>query len=250
VRKKLLALQALFIACVFCSEVFAENPFEKLTVDIEPILQNGCVRVPATKEGQGACCYEVDAHLDCTQVNFEKKYGCYEVQEVPNYFGGLKPSVPIVECIFEGNWQGETKDGIQYKGAGMLPIYNKYILFDSSGFKILNNPSEFKKFFVPIESPEEALSFAAALTGSYPLYRIEIPKGYKREASIISSTYVETPSNQTSGYKVHLFDYKKGGCGPHYFYSIDYVVTAEGDLTEIERQNIWRDPKQDNLCID
>ncbi|MCI0617896.1 hypothetical protein L0244_33405 [bacterium] len=239
-----------FMTCLFHSETFAENLFQKLAVDIQPILQNGCTRIPAKKEGQGDCCYEVPAHLDCTQLGIEKQYGCSPVQEVPSYLGGLSPKVPIVECIFYGKWGEETKDGIRYKGAGMIPVFNKYIVFESSGFKVLNNPSEFKKFFVPIESAEEALSYAAAITGSYPIYRIEIPKGYKREASIIRSTYVELLPGPSSGYKVHLFDYKVGGCGPHHHYAIDYMVTIDGSLKEVERQNIWRNPKEDNLCAD
>jgi hypothetical protein len=237
------------VSSFFNLETGAENSFQKLAVNIEPILQNGCTRVPAKKAGQGDCCYETPAHLDCTQAGFEKQYGCWpDIREVPNYFGGLQPKVAIVECIFTGNWNGGTKDGIQYKGAGMLPMYNKYIVYDSSGFKVLNNPSEFKEFFAPIESAEEALSYAAALTGSYPMYKIEMPKGYKREASTIRSTYVE--SRPDKGYKVHLFDYQAGGCGPHHYYSIDYVVMPDGYLAEVDRQNIWRNPRNDSLCVD
>lgn len=132
----------------------------------------------------------------------------------------------------------------------MIPVFNKYIVFPAAGFKVLNNPSEFRDFFAPIESSQEALSYAAALTGSYPMFRFEIPKGYKREASIIRSTYVEELPGPVGGYQVHLFDYKNGGCGPHYYYSIDYVITIDGTLREIARQNIWRDPKEDNLCVD
>jgi hypothetical protein len=232
---------------ILTSRLLAENRFANLNVDINAILNNGCKRVEARDQGESPCCVEIPAHLDCSQLGLERKYGCSQILEVPNYLGGLDPKLPIVECVFYGKWGKETNDGIRYKGAGMIPVYNKYIVFPDEGLKVLNNPSEFKKFFVPIETPEEALSYAAALTGSYPLYRIEIPKAYKREASSITSTYVE---ELTDGFKVHLFDYKLGGCGPHYHYSVDYFVGKDGNLKELTRQNVWRNPKDDRLCVD
>lgn len=231
--------------------LYAEDAhLQDLSVNIEPILTNGCIRVPAHKEGEGQCCREIPAHLDCSQLGIEKQYGCAPVQDVPNYLGGLHPAVPIVECVFYGEWGKETNDGIRYLGAGMIPVYNKYIVFPTNGFIVLNNPNEFKTYFAPIESPQEALSYVAALTGSYPMFHIELPKGFKREASSITSTFVHVLPGPIGGYEVHLFDRSRGGCGPHHYYSIDYLVGLDGTLKELKRQNIWRNPKDDNLCVD
>jgi hypothetical protein len=236
----------LLLTFLISSVLFAEDRFAALKVDITSILSNGCIRIPAHKEGQGQCT-EISAHLDCSQLGLEKNYGCSPVQEVPDYLGGLEPKVPIVECVFYGDWGKETKDGIRYIGAGMIPVYNKFIVFPNQAHKVLNNPSEFQAFFAPIDTAEEAFSYAAALTGSYPIYKIEMPKGYKMEASSIKASYVESTPE---GFKVHLFNNKVGGCGPHHYYAVDYLVTKEGTLIEMGMQNIWRDPSEDDLCVD
>lgn len=58
----------------------------------------------------------------------------------------------------------------------MRPVFNKYIIWNNGTFAVIRNKEEFKKFFAPIETPEEALSFAIAITGSYPKYDINISK--------------------------------------------------------------------------
>lgn len=76
----------------------------------------------------------------------------------------------------------------------LLPLYNRYIILKGREFKAINNKSEFVRFFVLVETPEEALNFAIALTNSYPIYNVSVPQSYRTFVSEIEPTYVEETS--------------------------------------------------------
>lgn len=238
-RFKLLAL--LFFVS-FHIPAQSDNEPPKSTLDLTLFYQHGCVQVEEYKTNCGI----EPAHMDCTKSDFAEKWRC-TIEETPSELSGLGPKVPIAECDFGGNWHGPTNDGIVYLGCGLAPIYRKYVVYYEGDFKIVNNTDEFRALFAPVETPEEALAFAMAFTTSYPLYKINIPKGYVKEAKVIASTFVESTD---AGYKVHLFGYQCGGCGPHHYYAVDYLVTKEGAVSEISKENIYRNPVQDTWCID
>lgn len=50
-------------------------------------------------------------------------------------------------------------------------------------------------------------------------------------------SYVEDEMNGT--YKVHLFQAEYCGCGTHPMYAVDYLVTKEGIVTEVDRQKVF-----------
>jgi len=216
----------------------------ELRVDTRPFIENGCKWVETKKEGIEPCCITVPAHFECPQF---QGFNCASIEKVPDYYGGLRPAVGMVECVFEGPWNAPTNDGIRYVGAGWLPLYEKFIVYTGRDFRLINNRVELWEYFSPIESKEEALSFAAALTGSYPIYEINVPTDYIKEEVDLEPTSVESVPE---GFKVRLFKYQLGGCGPHYYVAIDYLVNRSGNLSELKRTNVWRDPKEDNLCVD
>jgi hypothetical protein len=79
------------------------------------------------------------------------------------------------------------------------------------------------------------------------MYDIKIPPHYVVFVSKIEATYVKQTSE---GFRVHLFDYQLCGCGPHPYYAVDYLVTETGEIKEISREEIYKDPMKDGLCVD
>lgn len=203
---------------------------QSLTANASSFIEAGCVKE--------------DWRFNCSGAGLEEKFSCESIREADN-LGGLTPNVPIVTCAFEKKDQDEP-GGISRLGC-LIPIYNKYIVLDKGEFKAINTSEEFKQFFAPVETRAEALSYAVALTGAYPRYNANIPAGYRTFVSDIKPTYVEETS---AGYIVHLFDYQSCGCGPHPYYTIDYLVTKSGSVTEISSQKLYEDPQYDNLCVD
>lgn len=206
--------------------------------DISTYLKMGCKPVQA----------ENKTYIDCTAAGLEKTYSCLEFREVPEYFGSLSPTVPILECLFAPETlPPDSKEYVLHKGCGMLPLYNRYLVYHKEQIHELKNKSDVKRFFYPIDSPEEALAIAALLTESFPLYRVDIPPGYiKMTDKIVPSYAKKTGAN----FLVRLFDYQCGGCGNHPYFFVNYEVTAEGDLNELSREDVYRDPKEDNRCQD
>lgn len=203
------------------------------TVDISGFIQAGCVQ-------------EAES-LNCSKINLEEKFSCERIIPPADALSGLSPALPIVECTFINRNTSTTSEGILRKGC-RLPLYNKYIVLTSDNeFQEIATKEEFQKVFGPVETPKEALSFAVALTESYPRYKISIPKEFRVFVPKIKDTFVKKIAD---GYQVHLFDYQVCGCGPHPHYAVDYTVTKTGDVTETSRTKIYEDPQQDGLCVD
>lgn len=183
--------------------------------------------------------------LDCSSTGLDERFSCKEMW-VPSDLGGLSPKVQIVKCnVMVENWTSET-EWIVREGC-LLPLYRKYIVFSDGEYKLIGSKREFVDFFAPVESPEEALAFALALTRAYPDYDPIVPGNYKVFVPEVRSTYVEKKGED---YRVHLFDMEVCGCGSHPYYSVDYIVTKSGDVTELSRERIYEDPSLFGLCID
>ncbi len=211
-------------------------------VDISPFFDKGCRR--SIRLGTGK------RYLDCSPIKLETRFGCFEIREAPSSIVGLKPEIPIVTCFFEKTEDSsDSEDSGWYEGCGLLNLYRKYIVHSESDFQEVATAEKFRKFFAPVDSEREALSFALALTRSHPLKEIEMPDGYIAEVQLasIQPTYVKADKD---GFIVRLFDYECGGCELHYYYSIDYLVSTTGVVEERSRQNLYRNPAEDNRCQD
>jgi len=195
---------------------------------------------------EAGCIETGNGWLDCSSIGLEKMFSCEEIK-VPGDLGGLSSKVPIVECnVLVENWTGDTDVGIMHLGC-LYPLFKKYIIIENGEYKLIGSKEEFIQFFAPVESPEEALGFAVALTGSYPVYNMTIPENYKVFVPEIKTTYVEESGGE---FNVHLFNMQICGCGNHPYYSIDYIVTRAGESKVISSERIYENPQFFDMCID
>ena len=182
-------------------------------------------------------------------------FGCDEIQAPPSLIGGLKPSYSIAICAI-GNNLGEGSEELRaeiesgqffYYTGGLFGNYVRYIIQQNGEFVLLKTEEGFRKIFAPIESPDEALSYALAVRDLSAYYGIEYTPGYEYEVDTIEDTYV-TP--EAGGYLVHLFHAQVFGCGPHWTSEVDVRVTVEGNVEEVASKPIFRDPNIDEVCVD
>lgn len=207
-------------------------------VDISHFLEIGCKRVKT----------EEIAYLDCTSQGIEEKYSCLEINEVPEYFSALTPKVPLVECQFTAEGiRNKESEYVKYNGCGMLSLYSKYLVYYNGETKELKNGGELKKFFAPIESPDEALALASAMTGYIPLFQVSVPPGFVKMTETIIPSY--SKSNGKT-FEVRLFGYHCEGCGTHPYFFMNYRITSDGDIIELSNEPIYRNPSEDNRCQD
>jgi hypothetical protein len=155
----------------------------------------------------------------------------------------LSPQLPIVECLYLSE-DYNSQEGILREGC-MMPLFRKYIIKQDDEFKLIESIEDFRSIFAPVETKEEALAFAVALTSSLPRYDTSVPEDYFLVPSSITPTYVKETEG---GYLVHLFESELCGCGSHPYYAIDYLVTGDGNVTELSREEVFNSTMQ--ICID
>lgn len=61
-----------------------------------------------------------------------------------------------------------------------MPRFYGFIIQKDTNFILLETKQEVQEFFAPIESVEEALSYAILVTGDYPRYEFAIPIYFKK----------------------------------------------------------------------
>jgi len=162
--------------------------------------------------------------------------GCAEIRSPRFYQAGLQPPYPVMECIHEGD---DPPDSPYFKQpAGLDTRYRTYVIYQDGVYRVLIKKSEFREIYAPIESAEEALGYAMAMTSLSARYDIDPDDPVEYLVPVIAETHVEdTPD----GYLVHLFDWDHMmGCDTHPFYAVKVLVKPDGDVQEVERQEIYR----------
>lgn len=232
-----LAVSILTIFLAGCTQkqhiVIDGNGSLDITGDVSPFVDAGCINT-----GNWV--------LDCSSSPQLSGFSC-DPMRAADGLGGLSPNVPIAECEFmDRAWIEGTEPGIIRTGC-MAPFFRSYVIVEDGAFRQISSKEEFVKSFAPVETPEEALGFAIALTKAFPIYEPDIPIGFKVFADEIRGTYAEETD---AGFKVHLFYSEYCGCGNHPVYAVDYLVTRDGQVSQSSMEKMFEDPKLAGLCVD
>lgn len=168
---------------------------------------------------------------------------------------GLQPSYPIAVCQVHPapdqsnpERQAEIEKGLYfYYTGGLFGSYVRYLLVQDGAFRLFKSEDEFREIYAPIETTEEALSYVLAVENLSAYYGLQYYAGYRYEVDTIEDTYV---TSEDGGYRLHLFYYALTCCGPHWTSEVEMQLTREGLVREISHKPIFRDPNQDELCVD
>ena len=233
----ILGLLLLLVACQ-SKPRFINHPQPDLSVTFDPFDQAGCLR---------------DSSGTCTSDSALAALGCDGIQVPPSLIGGLNPAYPLALCQLvpeqaPAEIQAEIDKGLYffYTG-GLFGSYVRYVVFQDGKFRLLKSEEEFRALYAPIETVEEALSYVLAVTNLSAYYGLAYDPVYKYEVRTIEDTRVTLDSD---GYRLHLFHDSVFGCGPHWVTEVEMHVSPEGVIQELSRTPIFRDPKQDDLCVD
>lgn len=192
-----------------------------------------------------AGCFADDYGLNCSSLGIDQQFGCMQITNASSALENLSPRQPVVECLFlSADYDLQSEEGIVREGC-MMPAYRRYIVKQGEEFRVISSREEFRSMFAPVDTKEEALGFAVALTSSLPRYDTSVPEGYFPVKSFIKPTYAEEAEG---GFIVHLFDSEFCGCGSHPYYAIEYLVTKEGNVTELSREKVF--DSSYSICMD
>ena len=214
---------------------FVNYPAPALSMDLTPFIDAGC-----KSDAQGT--------LRCPpNLPPFDQFGCTEILEAPQLLGGLTPAAPLMRCNRDQLPDKELSPDQYFFNQGcLLGSYVNYLAYRDGQFILIRNQAELKAAFGPIDSADEALSFAMAATGFKALYGLK-NENMRYLAAHIEDTQVIREENQ---YRVSLYSFATCGCGPHGMSLRVVFVKFNGDVGFIDPQPVWEDPTQDGLCVD
>lgn len=185
----------------------------------------------------------------CSAASPLAAMNCESIEPPDPLLGGLRPGLSLRVCYFRPA-QGAatpTPEEYFYPRGCMLKLYARYILYDGETFSLLRSPQELRKTFAPVDSPDKALGFALAVTGFTALNDFKPLPDFRYLVNSLEETHVREDNGV---YVVRLYEYRLCGCGPHTTYARDVRVTRDGQVQVGERQPVFEDPLQDQLCVD
>lgn len=189
-------------------------------------------------------CYNDLSCLPDGLISTDRQYD--HLGKAPDLLGGLSPSVPL--AVLTSNWYQPIPDvQFMYVKPCLSTRHVRYLARVAGELILLDTIESMAAIYAPIESAEEALSYALATTGFSAVYDLESTPDLKLLVEPLEETFVsETPD----GYTVHLFDTFLCGCGPHIIQSVEVQVSRDGQVTQSQPVEAYRDPAIDDLCVD
>ena len=190
----------------------------------------------------------------CKSNPLISRMGCDDIVPPPEHWGGLKPFLGMGICVNMRNTSGPM---VRQTGC-KTPVRERYFVLIEKGNKkevrLIESKEEFRQFFAPITTPQEAISYISALTGSYPRY--EFPKENYIHTMEENGRYLSKKQKPTEslekkdGFHVRLFDHERCGCFRPTLYEINYIVTKDGYISVKKKQPIWEAARSYQICID
>jgi hypothetical protein len=210
------------------------HPRPDLSVDATPFTQAGCEKV---YEGIYNCAEELPLY----------KLGCQTMYLPDPILGGLQPNYPIAECQRMIPYDQKETEKYLWDNGCAATFARTLVIQQGDTFRALQSIEDMQSAYAPIDSPDEALSYAIAATGFYPEYDLKVNKQLRYAAKTLEDTHVVETSG---GYTVNLYTERLCGCGNHPVYVVDVQVTRDGSLQIGELSEVFTDPKTDGMCVD
>ncbi|MBN1315853.1 MAG: hypothetical protein JXA42_10310, partial [Anaerolineales bacterium] len=202
----------------------------ELTVDTSVFEGAGC-----PLDSTSSYCYLEEGPL--------VELGCRRISAPDSLLGGLDPSYPIAKC--GGVGISILAQPAIYEVGYMLRSGVGYVVYRDNAFQLVSSERELRKLYAPIDSPEEALSYALAATGYFAFFDTEISSKYEYLTDRIENTHVKRTND---GYLVLLYDYIPCGCGRHGTFAVDVYIRQSGKIEITWEEMVYRD--ENMRCYD
>ncbi|HEY9849062.1 MAG TPA: hypothetical protein V6D28_06370 [Leptolyngbyaceae cyanobacterium] len=196
---------------------------------------------------RGGCNVDRDGNLNCEWESPVADLGCTTLSQPSDLLGGLNPKFPLAVCKQRSARSRPATGEYIYQTGGLLPTYYRYVVYKNGKFSLIKNEREFKNTFAPIESSQEALSYALAVKNLQAFYGQQINPDYEYFVDKIEDTRVQ---QNRDGYLINLYEKRIFGCGPHPTSVVNVLVTRDGNVREVSRKEVYKNPQEDFLCVD
>jgi len=231
----LISLSVLLLASCRLSQfnpfkVVEEYPVPEFTVDNSRFTELGCFD-----------------SADCLPADLKNiPFPVDSIYPLDDSYGALDPKLPMA-LSGKMSFDYDTVIPSVYTKGCMGTYYVRYVVEVDGVMRLIDSTEGLKELFAPIESEDEALSYAVAVTGLTPLNDLNMHPLYKRYTRPLVESHSTFDGKQ---YTVNLFDTYLCGCGPHIVSSVTVTVQQDGSFSLSEPVGAFSDPKTDGLCID
>jgi hypothetical protein len=197
--------------------------------DVSPFLAAGC-----KLDGE---------ELDCRGVASIEAFGCFRnVLGVDDLVSAMVPrGTAIASCDVRS---GPGVKGIVHVGC-RAAMERRYVVASAGRFGSIESKDELAALVKPVDTPEKALSLAAATTGAEPMYSIEESPTRRFLVDRIETTYV---TRMPDGFVVRLFEREICGCGMHPTSAVDVFVTNAGEAQRMGAKVVFELTSE--MCVD
>lgn len=173
-----------------------------------------------------------------------EKFDLFAVSPAPPYLGSLKPQAAFASGL---KARCDQDQGVFFNG-GRLGSCTFYAIRTDQENALIDSQTSLQARFAPIDTAEEAASYAIAATGNEFLSEFKaLSPDFRFYQKRIQRSGVQIKGND---FQVLLYDQQLFGCGPHPYEAVVYQLSREGHIQEFSRTQAWADPNQDNLCVD
>lgn len=200
---------------------------------------------PTTVEVAG-CTFDEYGSATCPPESSLSALGCSSIILASNLLGALSGDVNLIARCMTLLEPGESDGEGIYKSGCMLLQENSYIVENHGDAVLLTSEEDFRYNFAPIESADEALSYALAVTGLNARYDVAPTEGFTYFTDRIEDTYVQQVEDS---YLVHLWHQEICGCSPFMTSQVDVLVHADGTIDWLGAIPTWLDDTQ-QMCVD
>jgi hypothetical protein len=178
--------------------------------------------------------------------------GCDAIASPDDLLGALDPAYPLARCLYyPTRHQQENPDALNeerlFNAGCLLPVHVRYVISRDGQFVSINNLAELQETYAPLESPEEALSFALAATGLEAKFGLQRQANFRYFVDQLEDTHTEEVDGD---YEILLYHYQVCGCGPHTTSAVLLRVSRDGDVQETSTTPAYENPEEDGLCVD
>lgn len=211
-------------------KVVEEYPTPEFAVDNSRFTELGCFDSP-----------------DCLPADLQNiPFPVNSIYPLDGSYGGLDPKLPMSEA---GNmsFDYDTVIPAVYTKGCMGTYYVRYLIEVDGEIRLIDSVEGMKELYAPIESEDEALSYAVAVTGLNALNDLNMHPLYKRYTKPLVESHSTFDGEQ---FTVNLYNTYLCGCGPHIVSSVTVTVQQDGSFTLSEPVDAFSDPKTDGMCID
>jgi hypothetical protein len=188
-------------------------PRPELTIDDKILVDLNCRFL---ESGRARYCSVLN------DTSLSKLPRCSSIYTPDALLGGLRPAYPLAEC-FTGGGKYVHQSGCNISGGTAFVIERK------GRYEMIDSLPKLKSVYAPIETENEALSYAIAATGYSALYGTEVLSKTEYYVERLENTHVVIQGNDDI---VRLYDYALCGCGQHETHAVDVAVSRQGDIRE------------------